>query len=130
MTKNEIIEHWLSSSNNDYRVVESLFDNGHYVWALFIAHLVLEKLIKAYYVKEKDDNVPFSHDLLKLAERSSLGLTDTQKIFLDEMTSCNISARYPDFKNRFYKKATKEFTQDKISRLKEFRTWLLEKIKS
>lgn len=44
MTKNEIIEHWLSSSDNDYRVVESLFDNGHYVWALFAAHLVLDFL--------------------------------------------------------------------------------------
>lgn len=130
MTKNEIIEHWLSSSDNDYRVVESLFDNGHYVWALFVAHLVLEKLLKAHYVKQKDDNVPFSHDLLKLAERSSLELTDTQKIFLDEMTSCNISARYPDFKNRFYKKATKKFTEDKITRLKEFKIWVLEKINS
>lgn len=55
MTKNEIIEHWLSSSDNDYKVVESLFDNEHYVWALFVAHLVLEKLLKAHYVKQKDD---------------------------------------------------------------------------
>jgi hypothetical protein len=30
MTRDEITEYWLSSSDNDYRVVKSLFDNGHY----------------------------------------------------------------------------------------------------
>lgn len=95
-----------------------------------MGHLILEKLLKAQYVKNNDENPPFSHDLLKLAEKSFLDLSNEQKIFLDEMTSCNINARYPDFKNRFFKKATKNFTKDKITRLKEFRTWVLKKIKN
>ena len=50
MTKDEIIKYWLSSSDRDLTVMESLFDNGHYVWALFVGHLVLEKILKAHYV--------------------------------------------------------------------------------
>ena len=130
MTKDEIIKYWLTSSGDDFKVMESLFNDGHYAWALFVGHLVLEKLLKAYYVKEKDINAPYIHDLLKLAEKSSLDLSEDQKVFLDVMTSCNIRARYPDYKNRFHKKTTKAFTEDKISGIKEFKAWVLKKIKS
>ena len=39
-------------------------------------------------------------EMRELAEKSSLKLSLEQKIFLDEMTSCNINARYPDFKTQ------------------------------
>jgi len=48
---------------------------------------------------------------LKIAEKSNLLLSEEQKDSLDEMTTFNIKARYPDYKNRFYKKASKEFTE-------------------
>ena len=31
--------------------MESLFANGYYVWSLFIGHLVIEKVLKAFHVK-------------------------------------------------------------------------------
>jgi HEPN domain-containing protein len=46
MTKDEIINYWISSSNKDFRVMGSLYKNGHYAWALFLGHLVLEKFLK------------------------------------------------------------------------------------
>ena len=128
MEKTEIIDYWVSSSEIDFDAMESLARNGHYVWALFIGHLVLEKLLKAYYVKIKNDRPPYIHDLLKLAQEASLALSVEQKTFLDEMTSCNIRARYPDFKNRFYKRATEKFTEEKLSGVKEFKEWLLKMI--
>lgn len=39
-----------------------------------------------------------------------------------------VKARYPDYKNRFYKKATSEFAQVYINRIKEFKQWLVSKI--
>ena len=67
MTKDEIITYWISSSNKDFKAMRSLSKNGHYAWALFLAHLVLEKLLKAVYVKYVDINIPFTHDLTKIA---------------------------------------------------------------
>jgi len=43
-------------------------------------------------------------------------------------TTFNIRARYPDFKNRFHKTATREFTAHYIGKIKEFRQWLLQRI--
>ncbi len=128
MKRDEIIRYWLDLSDVDYQAMGSLFKSGHYVWALFIAHLVVEKILKAYYVKKVDGNVPRIHDLLKIAEKANLELTEEQKDFLDEVTTFNIKSRYPDYKNRFYQKATREFAENYINQIKEFRTWLIKKI--
>jgi len=128
MTREEIIEYWIKSSDDDYKAMISLFDKNHYVWALFIGHLVLEKLLKAYYVKQIGVEPPYTHDLTKIAQLSNLELPEDQKDFLDEVTTFNIKTRYPDYKNRFAKKATKEFTKRYLLKIKGFRAWLKETI--
>lgn len=57
------VDYWVSQSDNDLPVAESLLENGHYTWCLFIGHLVLEKLLKAFYVKEHQKIAPRIHDL-------------------------------------------------------------------
>lgn len=74
MTKDELVAYWKDSALDDLVVMESLFENDHYVWALFIGHLVLEKLLKAFYVKRIGIDTPFSHNLLKLARAADLPL--------------------------------------------------------
>ena len=72
MTKDDIIRYWVSSSDKDMKVMSSLFKNGHYGWSLFLGHLVLEKLLKAIYVKNVDVSIPFTHDLAKLSEKAKI----------------------------------------------------------
>lgn len=130
MTKEEVVNYWLDSSDVDFEAMRTLLANGHYVWALFLGHLVTEKLLKAYYVKAVDVDVPQIHHLLRIAEKTGLALSDDQKDFLLEVTDFNIKARYPDYKAKFYKKATKAFSESYLLRIEEFRLWLLKKIKT
>ena len=67
MNKQESIDFWLTSSEENFRSMNNMFKSREYMWSLFIGHLVIEKLLKAYYVKMVDSNVPRTHDLLKLA---------------------------------------------------------------
>lgn len=78
--------------------MKHLFQKKDYHWSLFIGHLVVEKLLKAYYVKNIDNNPPYIHNLLRLAEKSGLEPTKDQKHFLITVTTFNISARYDDYK--------------------------------
>lgn len=128
MTKKEIIDYWIKTSDKDIKVMEGLFNNKHYAWALFAGHLVIEKLLKAYYVKTVDIRVPFIHDLTKIAEKTDLSLTEEQKDFLDLVTTFNIRARYSDYKLKFYKECTRKFTEANIKKIKELRLWLKEQI--
>jgi len=106
-----------------------LFQGGDYDWASFIEHLVIEKIFKAIYVKNVDDNVLFIHDLVRIAEKAKLGLTQEQKDILDTLTLFNIKARYPDYKKEFYKKCTKGFTENQIKKIRKIKVWLKKKIK-
>lgn len=124
MNKMEIVKYWIKSSDNDYKTMGYLFQGRNYPWSLFVGHILVEKLLKAYYVKNIDINTPYIHDLLRIADKSGLGLSEEQKNFLDTLTSFNIKARYDDYKLRFYKICTKRFAAEYIAKIKEFRIWI------
>ena len=128
MTRNEIVKYWIDSSEVDFLAMDNLFKNKHFTWSLFIGHLVLEKLLKAYYVKNISPEVNRTHNLLQLAQKTGLKLCEEQQDLLDEVTTFNIKARYPDYKNRFSEKATSNFTESYIIKIKEFRKWILDQL--
>lgn len=103
----------------------NLYDSGDFNWCLFIGHLVLEKLLKALYIKNIDEKHPITHDLLRLAESLSLELNEEKKDILDTITTFNISVRYPDYNRSFYLKCTPEYTAEYMNKIKELRTWLI-----
>ena len=129
MEKDDIVKYWIESSDSDFQVMESLFENGHYAWSLFLGHLVVEKLLKAYHVKKVDADYPRIHNLPEIAHRASLELSDEQKLVMAELTTFNLRARYPDYKNRFQKKADRQYTETHLNKIREMRKWLQEKIK-
>ncbi len=124
MDKSELIKYWIDSCERDFKAMQDLFLNKDYHWSLYIGHLVVEKLLKAYYVKKVDNNPPFIHNLIRLAEKSDLDLTEEQKDFLTIVTTFNIRARYDDYKSAFYKTCTKKFTEKWINEIKGFREWI------
>jgi len=91
---------------------------GHY-------YLVIEKLIKATYVKIHHKHPPFLHDLLKLLNKCNIPITDDQMDIIDTITTFNINARYDDYKLAFYKQCTPEYTQIWINHIKEIRQWTI-----
>jgi len=53
-----------------------LFEKKDYTWALFVGHLIIEKLLKAYYVKNVDNTPPFTHNLITLSKKSGIKLSE------------------------------------------------------
>ena len=129
MRKEEIIKYWIRLSEEDLSAMKNLYRSGNYAWSLFVGHLVIEKLLKAFYAKNVDISTPFTHNLSQIAEKSRLVLSEGQKDFLDILNTFNIQARYPDYKMEFYKKCTREYSNKQIKKIKEFRIWLLKLIK-
>ena len=58
MTKEEHIDYWVDTAEYDWTGAEGAFDTKNYMHCLFWAHLVLEKLAKAHWVKNHEDNIP------------------------------------------------------------------------
>src|SRR5438552_7445829 len=111
MTLDEQVKYWINGAENDLPVMDSMLNNAHFVWSLYIGHLVVEKMLKAFYTRDNKESPPKIHNLLQLAAATKLELTREQEEFLLEVNTFNIEARYPDYKYDFYKKCTKEFTE-------------------
>ena len=126
--KNKTKKYWLQSSDDDFETMLVLFSNKRYNWSLFIGHLMVEKLLKAYYVKVKNEYPPLIHNLLRLAEIANISLDEGKKAELATITAFNIQARYDDYKMSFQNKCTQEFTEQWIDKLKEIRLWIREQI--
>ena len=122
------IAYWINSANHDLDVAETLFQSGKYDWCLYIAHLVLEKTLKALYVKNVGKLPPRIHDLVRLANMARIEFAEETLEFLDAANTFNVSTRYPDEKLRFYKMCTHEFTKENFQRMKEIYKCLLKKI--
>ncbi|MFN2269039.1 MAG: HEPN domain-containing protein [Desulfonatronovibrio sp.] len=101
-----------------------------YPYALFFAHLTLEKLLKAYFVSVKKKNSPLSHRLVYLAEKSEIELSLDQIELLEIATDFNLEARYPDEKFSFYKKCNRKFTTNYLDKIEEMKSWLLQEMES
>ena len=124
----DLMEYWLKSAENDYDAMRVMFNNKKNTWTLFLGHLVIEKLLKGLYAKKNKEN-PYiikSHNLLALAEKCKLDLTDEQVEKLQIITQFNISARYDDYKESFYQKCTDEYTSEQVKNIEEVRVWLKE----
>ena len=121
-----LMEYWENSSDEDYNVMNVLYSNKKNSYSLFFGHLVIEKLLKGLYAKNNKEN-PYtikSHNLLALAEKCNLELTDEQVEKLQIITQFNISARYDDYKETFNQKCTDDYTYEQIKNIEEVRTWL------
>lgn len=91
----------------------------------FFGHLALEKLLKAYFVKEFKKHAPLIHNLERLAQSAELELSQEQRDSLIKISTFNIEARYPDIKKSFRRLCTKEFTEKEIAEIRGIYQWLM-----
>lgn len=123
-----LVSYWRESSDQNYTTMRNLINSRDFSWALFLGHLVIEKLLKAVYIRRVQKHPPFTHDLLRLASKLDLELPDGYDEWLDAITTFNINARYDDYKQNFYKLCTSEFTNEWAEKIEKIRLWLIKQL--
>lgn len=126
MNNIDLMNYWIESADEDYNVMLDLKEKNRNTYCLFFGQMVIEKLLKALYAKNNKGApyAPKTHDLLYLAEKLNLELTEEQEVALNEITTFNLSTRYDDYKRAFYNKCTDEYTEEQINKIKEEKAWL------
>lgn len=122
------ISYWLEGAKYDLGVANAMFKSKKYPYTLFMGHLSLEKLLKAFVVKYTKAHAPFSHSLPYLAEKSGVKIPERTLIKLREFMEFHFEARYPDANKTFYKKCNKAYTAKKLKEIKEVFTWVRAKL--
>ena len=124
----KIVQHWIDASEKDFQTMQNLLRSGDYSWAMFLGHLVLEKLLKAHFVKNQKKHALFTHDLLRLATKAELIFNDEIEEWLDDISTFNINARYDNYKQDFFKLCTKDFAKLWSERIEIIRQWLIKEL--
>ncbi|MEI7803632.1 MAG: HEPN domain-containing protein [Bacteroidota bacterium] len=104
MKKEYYIIYWNNESKKDLKRARLHFDNKDFLFSLFCAHLCLEKILKAHWVKDNTPNVPPRiHNLVFLADQTKLTFNNEQRSFLERMNVFQLEGRYPDYQYKISK---------------------------
>ncbi len=125
----KVIQYWLTTAEDDWKVACDLFEKARYTYSLFFGHLYLEKLLKALIIQNTETPTPISHNLLYLSQKGLLSPSPNQERILDRVTGYNLVARYPDWQFKFKSTCTQEFCSKELSCIKEVAQWLKKQIK-
>ena len=131
MTKEQHINYWVETAEKDWIATGNMFKSKDYMHCLFWAHLTLEKLAKAHWVRTNQDNIPPKvHNIVYLLRQSNVDLGTETMDFLEHFNDFQLSGRYPDYHNLMYRLCTKEYTSEQLEKVKEVRQCLIEMLQS
>lgn len=128
MEKNKIINYWLEGAKMDWLACQHLYESKDFPQCLFWGHLILEKLLKAHVVQATSAQSPYSHDLVLLAKKADIALSQEQRDHLNEITTFNQFGRYDNEVMTFLRKCNPAYVEKYFTIIKNLYLWLSENL--
>ena len=122
------VSYWAEGARYDMGTAEDILSTGRYPYALFMAHMALEKALKALFVKRTHRHAPRTHSLTMLAR---LIRSEVPRDMLEKLASYagfHVQTRYPDYMYEFYEQCTEDFTRKTVEEMKGVFEWLIRKL--
>lgn len=123
------VTYWTELADYDIETAELMYSGGRWLYVGFMCHQAVEKILKAHWCAVRNDDTPYLHNLLKLAQSSGLAtkMTPEQTKLVANLMPMNIEARYPTYKEELSKRLTAEYCRKLIDDTKELMTWIKSK---
>jgi HEPN domain-containing protein len=124
------ITYWIDLAEYDIITATAMMKTKRYLYVGFMAHQAIEKILKAYFVKNTDEVAPFSHSLSYIAKKAGLyqDFSEKQKNFIDLLEPLNIEARYPSHKEKLLASLTEKRCNEILKKSKELHSWIKQKL--
>ncbi len=89
------IQEWIEISEYDLRTAEAMLTEGRYLYVAFMCQQAVEKILKALYVKKKNEFPPRTHNLLYLVDILGIDIQDKELSLLSQLNQFYLESRYP-----------------------------------
>ncbi|MFO7788967.1 MAG: HEPN domain-containing protein [Bacteroidota bacterium] len=121
----EKIIYWKEMSDYDIETAEAMLLSKRYLYVGFMCHQAIEKIFKAFYIKNKNKLQPYTHNLSYIAKKGEFYnlLSEQQKDLIDTLEPLNIEARYPSHKERLFKSLNENKCNQIIKETKNLKQW-------
>jgi HEPN domain-containing protein len=126
--KEKIFQNWMSLSDYDIVTAKVMLDTKRYLYVAFMCQQAVEKMLKACFVKEHQTPPPYTHSLVRIAEKLSLfnNIDQDRQQNLELLNSYYITSRYSEDFDEF----SKAITPENAKRLFDFTEGFLQWLKS
>ncbi|MBF0411569.1 MAG: HEPN domain-containing protein [Desulfamplus sp.] len=117
-------EEWLKQADYDMDTADVMQNSGRYFYAVFMAHLSIEKALKGFYHKSFKEVPPKTHNLLYLLEK--IGKKPEQELekFIIKLNTASVATRYPDDMAKLQAVYTEEVTKNILNKSKDVLKWI------
>lgn len=124
------VTYWIEIADYDIDTAEAMYQTQRWLYVAFMCHQAIEKTLKAYWCGTCEDDPPYTHNHMRLADGCGLydRMSDEQKDFLDKVTNFNIEARYPEDKDDLYRRLSKQACREIIDETKQLIQWMKEEL--
>ncbi len=119
------VAHWRDMALSDIESAEILVEKGKYLHGLFFCHLVIEKALKAHFVKFQETLPPKTHDLPYLISKTDIVLTKKQENLCAILMEFQLEGRYPEYNPKV---PSLSEIDNILSETKELLEWLTKKL--
>ena len=89
-------DEWQKQADYDIDTAEYMLRGGRNVYAVFMCHLAVEKMLKGLYQARLSKMPPKTHNLAYLLEQTGLCAPQATLEFLVRLNEAHIATRYPD----------------------------------
>ena len=113
------IQEWLEISEYDLETARAMLNTGRYVYVVFMCQQSLEKILKAIYVKKKNELPPRTHNLLYLIEALDIKMSKENVLLLSHLNQFYLESRYPGERAQLAKEMNKERSEKILKESKE-----------
>ena len=110
---------WLAQVDYDVATAEQMLQVGRYIYVIFMSHMALEKALKALVTEETQKLPPRTHNLIDLAQRARVVLSQEQQDFLGKINTTSVVVRYPDDPSAMVSQYPEAIARDYLERTKE-----------
>ncbi len=126
----ENIKYWLDISYYDLDTAKAMLKSKRYLYVGFMCHQAVEKILKAYYTKIKNETPPYIHNLKTLAYNCDIYnyFSEEQLDLIDALVPLNIEARYPTYKEKLLKSLSKKKCEELLIKTSELCKWIEDKL--
>ena len=86
----------MTGAEEDLAAAQTLLTHAHLRFALFAAHLAVEKALKAHVIRQTHTMPPKIHNLIRLARIAQIQLDPQREQALRELLAYQLAGRYQD----------------------------------
>lgn len=121
---------WVDDADYDLQSAKAMLDSGRYFFVVFMCHLTIEKLLKAFIVERQGIEPPKIHNLFGLVARAGLTIPAERRPIVNELDNMSVVTRYPDGRKAIASALTHESATALYERTVEFAEWLKQELTS